>query len=194
MWPFGGKKVWSRLAAAGGSEPVAVATLATIVSPANVVSPFTGMRAAIVVIELVERLPVTREQGGGSDAQSDVYESLGSVVLGDLATLRDPDGDELTVVVNRARITPARREGGATPLSRAPAEVVPLLQRATGRGVVCYRELILGTGESVLLKAVVEPSRSVVASGYRSGTRTTYVARDDLGPVLLDEVFEAPPW
>ena len=71
---------------------------------------------------------------------------------------------------------------------------MPLLRRASGRGVVCYRELTLGTGEDVLLKAMVEPSRSVVASGYRSATRTTYVARDDLAPVVLEEVFEAPPW
>ena len=71
---------------------------------------------------------------------------------------------------------------------------MPLLRKATGRGVVCYRELTLGTGDSVRLKAVVEPTTSVVASGYRSGTRRTYVARDDLAPVVLEEVFEAPPW
>jgi len=80
------------------------------------------------------------------------------------------------------------------PIASVPAELVPFLRRASGRGVVCYRELTLGTGDSIRLKAVVEPSTSVVASGYRSGTRRTYVARDDLAPVVLEELFEAPPW
>ena len=71
---------------------------------------------------------------------------------------------------------------------------MPLLRRATGRGVVCYRELSLGTGDAVRLKAVVEPTSSVASDGHRSGTRTTYVARDDLAPVVLEEVFGVPPW
>jgi hypothetical protein len=201
MWPFGRKKVWNRLAAAGTAEargepphPVLVETLTTIVSPANVVSPVSGMRACIVVIELVERVPLRQEYGAGDEIERDVYESLGFVVLGDVATLRDPDGDEITVVTRRARITPSQHARGGTPVSRVPAELVPFLSRATGRGVVCYRELTLGMGEKVLLKAVVEPTASVVPSGYRSGTRTTYVARDDLAPVVLEEVFEAPAW
>ncbi len=32
------------------------------------------------------------------------------------------------------------------------------------------------------------------ATGYRPGTRVAYVARDDLGPVVLAEVFETPAW
>jgi hypothetical protein len=53
--------------------------------------------------------------------------------------------------------------------------------------VVCYRELALGPGERVLLKAAVEPTASVVTGVHRSGgtTRTTYVVRDDLAPVVL---------
>jgi len=200
MWPFGRNKVGSRLGAAsagagdGPTAPAPVSTLTTLVSPPGVVSPFTGMRACIVVIELCERIPLTNDSGAGSEVVTDRYDSLGFVVLGDVATLRDEDGDEITIVVHRARIEPALHARGGTPISRAPAEVVPLLRKATGRGVVCYRELTLGTGDSIRLKAVVEPSTSVVASGYRSGTRRTYVARDDLAPVVLEELFEAPPW
>lgn len=198
MWPFGRNKVWTRLAAASAAEaagepprPVAIAALTTIVSAPDVVSPFTGMRTCILVIEVVERIPPTNARGLGNEVVSDLFEPLGTVVLGDMATLRDLDGDEITVVVRRARFALAHPAGAAMPLARAPAEIVPLLQRATGRGVVCYRELALGPGERLLLKAVVEPSTRVVGAGYRSGTRTTYVARDDLARVVLEEVFDS---
>ena len=195
MWPFGRKKVWNRLAAAGEPRtPVHVSVLTTIVSPSSVVSPFTGMRAGLLLVELVERIPLSNDQGAGGEDVSDRYDLLGTVVLGDVATLRDEDGDEITIVARRARIEPALPRRGGTPIMRMPAEVVPLLQRATGRGVICYRELTLSTGDKLRLRAVVEPTQSIVADGYRSGTRVTYVARDDLEPVVLEEVFEAPAW
>jgi hypothetical protein len=201
MWPFGRTKVWTRLAAASAAEaageprqPVPVAALTTIVSSPTVVSPFSGVRASIVVIELVERIPLANEHRPGNEGVSDFYESLGTVVLGDVATLRDLDGDEITIVVRRARVELVTRAAGATPLVRAPAEVVPLLRRATGRGVICYREVTLGPGEKILLKAAVEPSTSIVTTGDRSGTRTTYVTRDDLAPVVLVEVVDPPRW
>ncbi|MEA2748567.1 MAG: hypothetical protein QOI41_2710 [Myxococcales bacterium] len=210
MWPFRGKKVWDRLAAAcpqaagssGGSSgephphaPVHVSVLTTIISPSAVVSPFTGMRAGLILVELVERSQLTDDQGGTGDLVIDQYDLLGTVVLGDVATLRDADGDEITIVVRRAHIKPALPRHGGTPIiTRMPPEIVPLLQRATGRGVLCYRELTLSTGDTLRLRAVVEPTQSIVADGYRSGTRVTYVARDDLEPVVLEEVFEMPAW
>lgn len=202
MWPFGREKVWDRLAAAsahggaqggGPPEPVHVSVLTTIVSPSLVVSPFTGMRAGILLVELLERIPVANE--GDSGVTSDVYAILGTVVLGDLATLRDEDGDEITVVARRAQIKPALPRRGGTPITHMPPEVAPLLQRSSGRGgVLCYRELTLSTGDKLRLRAVVEPTQSIVADGYRSGTRLGYVARDDLGPVVLEEIFETPAW
>lgn len=206
MWPVGRKKVWDRLAAAsthGGDEPgeaqlVHVSVLTTIVSPSTVVSPFTGMRAGFVLVELVERIPTTNDpsDGGeaGGEAVSDAYDVVGRFVLGDVVTLRDADGDEITIVSRRARIEPALPRRWATPITRMPPELVPLLQGATGRGVLCYRELAVSAGDKLRLRAVVEPTSSIVADGYRSGTRLTYRARDDLAPVVLEEVFEAPPW
>jgi hypothetical protein len=197
MWPFGGKKVWDRLAGGQGSaaqEPLHVSVLTTIVSPSSVVSPFTGMRAGLILIELLEHVPLSNSPTQESVNDSDRYDLLATVVLGDVATLRDEDGDEITVVARRARIDPALPRRGGTPITRMPAEVVPLLQRATGQGVLCYRELTLSTGDKLRLRAVVEPTQSVVADGYRSGTRVTYVARDDLAPVVLEEVFETPAW
>jgi hypothetical protein len=203
MWPFGRKKVWDRLAAASAharnekaaeAEPVHVAVLTTIVSPPTVVSPFTGMRAGFIFVELVERIGLTNDQGAGGESVSDAYDVLGTVVLGDVVTLRDAGGDEITIVARRARIEPALPRRGGTPITRMPPEIVPLLQRATGRGVLCYRELTMSTGDKLRLRAVVEPTHSIVADGYRSGTRVTYRARDDLAPVVLEEVFEAPTW
>lgn len=194
MWPFGSKKVWDRLAAASAREPVQVSVLTTIVSPSAVVSPFTGMRAGILLVELVERIPVENDQGAGGEVVSDTYALLGTVILGDVTTLRDEDGDEISIVARRAHIEPALPRRGGTPITRMPPEIAPLLQRTSGRGVLCYRELTLSTGDKLRLKAVVEPTQSVVAEGYRSGTRVTYVARDDLGPVVLEEVFETPAW
>ena len=192
MWPFEDDKAWDRLAGGGSQEPFRVSVLTTLVSPPVAVSPFTGLRAGIVRVELVERMPESSDSHTelvGSD-----YELLGSVVLGDVATLRDDDGDEITIMVRRASIRPASPGRGGTPITRMPPELVPLLPRATGRGVLCYRELPLSSGDRVRLRAVVEPTRSVVADGYRSGTRVTYLARDDLGPVVLEEVFDVPSW
>lgn len=115
------------------------------------------------------------------------------MVIGDLVTLRDPDGDEITIVTRRARIVPALPRRTGTPIEQIPAEVVPLLAKSSGREVVCYSELMLSAGDQLRLTAWVEPSRSVVSAGYRSGTRVTYVARDDRNElVLLEEIFEAP--
>lgn len=196
MWPFGSKKVASRLAAASQAEsggPVRVSTMATIVSGSAVTSPFTGMPAVIVVIEVVERVPL-HDDSAGNQPVTDIFVPLGFVVLGDLVTLRDGEGDEITIVSWRARIRPATPLTGGTPLTNAPPEVVPLLKKASGRGVICHREHTLSVGDTVRLDAVVEPTMSVASSGYRSGTRKTYVAREDLAPVVLEEVFETPAW
>jgi hypothetical protein len=172
MGPFG-IRVASRLKEA--VEPTKVSVLTTLVSGGSVASPITGIRAAIVVVDVLEHV------------LSHGYEVLGTVVLGDLVTLRDDHGDEITVVVGKTRIVRVASGLEGVPLEKPPAELVPLLSKATGRGVICYRELTLGEGAKVRLKAVVEP-RQV---GY-SGTKSAFGVRDDLAPVVLEEVFDAP--
>lgn len=207
MWPFERKKarrlaeVHAAVVAASAVESgtsaavdvsVAVSLLATIVSTNAVVSPFTGLRTGILHIELVERY--SRSSDSANDgAANDSYETLGSMVLGDLVTLRDEDGAELTLVGRRARIQPAHERRGATPLAGIPAEMAPLLAKSRGRGIICYRELPLGEGDRVRLEALVNTAQSV-ASGYRSGAMRTYVVRDDLAPVVLTEIVEEPRW
>lgn len=199
MWLFARKKVANRLGAVTtAGAPLAVDVLTTVVSPNAVRSPVSGLVSALLQIELVERVPLDQGQAvafeGGDGAGSDAFVSLGTALFGDIVILRDADGDEISVVSGRARFDAATPRNGGTPLATVPAELVGFLRRATGRGVVCYREFPLLEGDKVRLKATVEPSQSVVSSGYRSGTKVRYVARDDLALVILEEIFETPSW
>jgi hypothetical protein len=194
MWPFEDEKTWSRLAGGGSADPFHVSVITRLVSPSSVVSPFTGMRAGILHVELLERMPDSNDPHARNAAVTPRYDSLGALVLGDVVTLRDEAGDAIDILVRRASIQPASSRGGGTPVGRMPAELVPLLRRATGRGVLCYRELTLSAGDTLRLRAVVEPSRRIVAEGSRSGVRVTYVARDDLAPVVLEEVSDVSAW
>ncbi len=195
MWPFGRKKVADRLGAVAVGEPMAVDVLTSVVSPNAVVSPVSGMRSALLQVELVERLPEEQRQNGafsgGEGAVFDRFVSLGVALF---LVLRDRDGDEISVVAGRARLDAAASRNGGTPLATVPAELVGFLRRATGRGVICYRELPLLEGDKVRLRAVVEPSQTVVTSGYRSGSKVRYLVRDDLAVVILEETVEAPAW
>jgi hypothetical protein len=190
MWPFGRKNVAARLGEVTRGEPGAVDVLTTVVSANVVTSPVSGMCSALLQIELLERVPT---QEGDGDAAIDRFESLGIALFGDLLVLQDGAGDEISVVAGRARLDVANRHGGTT-LTRVPAELVPFLRRATGRGAICYREFPLLEGDKVRLKAIVEPSQAVVTTGYRSGSKLRYLARDDLALVVLEEIFEAPEW
>lgn len=163
----------------------------TIVSASAVASPITAARAAIVHIEVLERLGGASDASAESTPELDAYAALGVVVLGDLLRLRDPDGDEITIVARRARIRPASPQPPAMPLEHLPAEMVPILGKASGRGVLCYREITLGTGDAVLLTAVVESS-GVVPTADGAGTRKAFVARDDLAAVVLEPVLASP--
>lgn len=203
MWPFEGNEIASRLAAASKSEGpggTQVSVVTTITSPNLAVSPFTGIRAALIYLEVLERVAHMNEGASaatflyGSDGgDRDDYHLLGSIVIGDLVTLRDEDGDEITVVARRTRIVPALRRTTGTPIEQAPAEIVPLMSRGSGRGTLCYHELMLSEGDKLKVTAWVEPSRTVVSAGYRSGSRVTYVAREDRDElVLLEEIFESP--
>ena len=196
MWPFEGKKVASSLGAIAG-EPGSVDVLTSVVSTNVVTSPVSGMQSALLQIELLERIETQQRplEAFGGDAEGlDYFASLGVALFGDVLVLRDAAGDEISIIASRARFEPTTPFNGGVPIARVPAELVPFLRRASGRGVVCYRELALLQGDKVRLTAVVEPSQSVIAAGYRSGTQLRYLARDDLGPVVLTEVIEAPGW
>ncbi len=168
MWPFGHDHVVQRLAAIPPGTTGAVAARVTVVSESSVVSPLSGLASAFLQVDLLERL-------------IDEYVVLGSVKYGQVLRLRDCDGDEVSVVAAAVRFEPSTLLGGQ-PVTDILPELAPYLRNATGRGILCSREHALRTGDAVLLKAVVEPSR------------TRYLVRDDLAPVVLAEVVDVPVW
>ena len=197
MWPFERKPIVTRLGAVPVGEAAAVVVLTSVVSSNVVTSPVSGISSALLQVELLERVPIGQgrtEAFGAEGSLHDDFVSLGRATFGQVLVLRDQGGDEISLVVGRARFDVTTPRNGGTPIASVPAELVPFLRNASGRGVVCYREFPLLQGDKVLLRAVVEPSQAVVTGGYRSGSSLRYVARDDLGPVVLEEVIEAPAW
>jgi hypothetical protein len=170
----------------GGARALPVEMLATIVSSNLTASPISNLRGAAIRVDLVERV-TSGGQVVGHGAAPEAHVPVGSLVLGDLLVLRDRFGDELTLVVRRAQLAPLGQEA-ATPLAVVPAELVGVARAASGSGVLCYREHFFCEGDLVRFKAFVEPQRRAVSHG----DALVYVARDDLGPVILEAVFVAP--
>lgn len=197
MWPFGKKKP-NRLAAAApsgapGGPPTEVKVEVVVASPNELTSELTGLRAALFHVSLVERLPIHRENGvAGGDEVADAWVDLGAIMWGDTLVLRDDDGTEVTVVARRAQVGFATPQLSGTPLSKVPAALAPMMKKASGRGVLCFRENTIRQGDRYRLTATVEAVPSVVTSGYRSGAGLRFIARDDLSPVKLEEIFDVP--
>ena len=190
MWPFVRRDSLARL---DGPTPIDVVT--RIVSPNDVPSPTSGLKAAFVHIEVVERVPEVVEGvlPWLRDARDD-FVSLGGVIFGDLLTLEISSEESVfavEVVARRAQFSVAAIRFGATPMQHTVPELVPIVSRASRGGVICYREHLGLHGERLRLRATVEPVKSVVGSCYRSAAIERLVVRDDLGPVLLDEMLES---
>ncbi|MDB4942875.1 MAG: hypothetical protein JWP97_2409 [Labilithrix sp.] len=184
MGPSGTTRA-SSLGAVREGESASVALTLRVASADAVVSPLTGLRSALLRIEILERF----SRGHGADrGEGDIHEVIGAVHHGDLLVLADEDGRELTLLARACELVPWMAEAGGQPLTTAPPEIVPLLRRATGRGLLCFRELSLRGGDLVRVTAVVEATRAVTASGYRDAAGLRYVARDDLAPVVLEEL------
>jgi hypothetical protein len=180
VWPFTKTGAVGRLGAVLPGEPGAVELVATVVSPDATTSPLTGARCVFAYVELLEHLGTDPQRIGSVEEEV----ALGAMVYGgDPFVLRDEHGDEVSLVARRVRVELASALHTRTPLEQVPAELIPFLRRASGRGAVCYRERALREGDKVRLEAVVE--------GHRSGTRVSYVVRDDLRPTYLKELFVA---
>lgn len=193
MWPFGKKRATRLASSAPSGAPTEVRVEVVVASPNDVTSELTGLRAALFLVTLVERRPVYRESGAGSaDEVADTYVELGSIMWGDTLVLRDDDGTEVTVAARRAFIGFATPHHGGTPLARVPPALAPMMSRASGRGVLCFRENPIRQGDRYRLTAAVEAVPAVVSSGYRSGAGLRFIARDDVSPIKLEEIFEVP--
>jgi hypothetical protein len=176
---------------AGVASATLVDVRVRVVSPNAVTSPFTGLRAALFQIDLVERR--TSADDEAERRTFDVYDALGSTIVGDTLVV-EADGALATVVARRAKLVFRTMNEGGAPIATVPPEIAPLLARASGRGVLCYREHPIASGDELRLRAVVEPTKTVVDAAYRSGPGTRLVVREDLGPITIEELFAPPPF
>jgi hypothetical protein len=173
MWPAAARRL--RLEDVRG--PTRIDAVARVVSPDVVRSPLSGRMAAFVRIEALE---TTRDAASVSSVVS-----LGAILVGDVVTLEvDVEGARSVAVDLLLRRAELRllSEGPVLPIGQMVPELVPLLARAKGSGTLCQREWLVFSGERLRLSAVVERA-------YRSHAERL-VVRDDLAPVLLDEVLE----
>ncbi len=165
--------------------PTAIDVLARVASPNDVVSPITGARGACIRVEVFER------RDPSAPVRPD--ELLGTVVLGDLVSVSiDLEGHEVTttsvdVVVRRAELRFTSPATSPEVLEMAAPELVPILRTQRGGGVIFYAERRIRCGEDLRLRAVVE--RGASADRRERGARL--ILRDDLAPVVLDEVLPA---
>jgi hypothetical protein len=112
---------------------------ATVVSADSIVSPLTGRRGAVVVIDVLE---------GGRP--------IGAVVLGDLLVLQTDDGRELMLIARRTRLVFFEAGAAPTPLATLPPELVPHVAGSSG-GELGYREHVLTQGLRVHVREIDPP-------------------------------------
>lgn len=188
VWPLAPKRL--RLEEIVGPTPIDVVT--TVVSPNEVTSPLSGLEAAFVQVEVLERVPPSYSRDADRP-NNDAYVLLGSVIFGDLVKLELEGGVAgVELLSRRAELRVVSERAAVMPMERAIPELVALLSRAKRGGVLCQREHLILSGERLRLRAVVERVSRVVASGDRSDVVQQLVVRDDLAPVVLDEVLDRP--
>lgn len=156
-------------------RPTSVDIVTRVISPNVIASPVTGLRAAIVHLELFE---------APAWGPSIPVRPLGSIVLGDLVTLAMGDA-VLDVAVGRATLAFSASSFTVLPLEKVVAEIAPLLAHVRSGGLIQQSERLVYEGDELRLRATVERVKMVTSSGYRSGVQTRLVVRDDLAPVLL---------
>lgn len=108
----------------------AMDVVATVLSNDVVTAPFSGERAAVVVVEALRG-----------------DEIVGTVVFGDLIRLRW-DGRELETSARRATWSFTSMFDVPPAPSKVPAELVPMLQR----GASAFRERIIKCGDRLRLR------------------------------------------
>ena len=104
--------------------------VATVVSADDVAAPFSGRRAAVIVVEALR-----------GDAV------VGTVVFGDLLRLAW-DGGRLDVLARHATFSFTSRFETPPPPAHVPAELVPMLQR----GATAFRERLVKHGDRLRLR------------------------------------------
>ena len=179
MWPFV-KHASVDLASITAATPVDVEV--RVASPNEVTSPVTGARAAAFVVEVVSRHVDGRESLGSTSP------AVGSLVLGDRIALA-PEASDVTIVAVLRRMKLAfHREVRAQPITTAPPELVPFLGKVRLGETAWFREHAMAQGDRMRLRAVLERAESGGAGAF--ATRPVLIVRDDLGPAVLEAIFD----
>jgi hypothetical protein len=176
------------------AAPTHLDVAAHVVGDDSLVSPFTGMPAAALVVVLTQRRTVG--SGDSRGHETTVFDLLGSSILGETLRLR-PEGSpvEIDVPVASIRFRHPPEHLGMLLLERAlPPSLEPLAHAANGEGPLYFRETTLRAGDRVRLRATVEPSTRFMPSGYREQARRVLVTRPALAPVELEELLDVPAW
>ena len=169
--------------------PTRVSVVATVTSTSALTSQLTGLRAAAFSVTLVERF---MPGGRKDDAVPDLYEVLGTVILGEVLELA---AEPIVVPLEAAQLRFATSQHGASAIEVSiPPSLAALAATARGVGMLCYREQTISHGDRFRIDAVIEPRATDARGGYRSSTRPGFFARADLGKIELDELLEIPRW
>jgi hypothetical protein len=159
---------------------------ARVASPNSLTSPLTGTTAALLMVSVVERIII--ETGGniGGNREIEQFRTVGSTFLGTEVDLVDDEGTVVHVPAQGLVVRPLFTTGGNT-ITTVPPFLTPLVARASGSHVVCFRESAFREGDVVRLQAVVDLEATAPTQGYRSGMGQRAVARAEWGPVVLVE-------
>jgi hypothetical protein len=185
MWPFGRKGVATRLADIEDRTEVELAV--TVVSPNAIASPMSGVGAAFLSIEVLERLAENDfARRGAFRPRGPAYESLGEAVLGDVVVVRDAEGNELSLIARRVRFRFAGEMPDVKPLANVPEAIARSIRSTEDRGPLVYREVPIREGDRIRVQAFVEPALHAITLGYRSAPKLTFAICDDVAPVFVE--------
>ncbi len=158
---------------------------ARVVSPSSVVSPWSGLRAALVRWSF---FAVRRSNTGSHAAYMRASTRLlASGSLGADLMLCTDEGVRVSVPLERARFAFASRFDPGEPVLRP----IPALFRETvaahptGNRTLHYREQILQHGDEVVLEATLVPSRSGRGGPFRATPDSAWAIDANASPVTV---------
>jgi hypothetical protein len=170
------------------TQPTRMHLEARVASPNTLTSPLTGTTAALLMVTVVERRIFTSDGGIAGSREAETYHTIGSTLLGTELELLDAAGTVIHVPAAGLQVKPLFETGGNT-LSNVPPFLHPLVARASGGHVLCFRESAFREGDRVRLRATIGLEATAPAQGYRSGVSQRAVASVKYGPVVLVEMM-----
>jgi hypothetical protein len=176
------ERLFPKKTLAGVRAPTAVRVEARVASPNRIVSPISGLAAAVIGWRFYAHF---MEQTGRNEVER--YALLWNGGRGEDLVLETPEGTVLVPAEGRL-LQPAVEGRGVSLDVPLPPEAAHLM-REPNRGAIFYDELLLRTGDRVRLRATVAPSAKDSGSAYRASgeRRCDFEALPRLGPVVVED-------